>query len=805
MLRQMPLAPMPEHRDDPFNGMQEAEPNYDEDPYRQNGASPANSYHTTPARQLMPITNASEANPLRRRVESCLLQREKTVSQMLAWLRTAYRVQQNVGAKYLGPIGGGSGIRSSSSAPRLATSASAPVLGGTSAAPSGGSSTESLLRRWNTLSDSTRDDHRIKCAIFLAGLRMQTCELVEALEEWRQSRPPLVVVASTGQQVSMPRPFVWRGRWWPLQLALDPPLLPLPLPSDPLMLRWFDPDDLAPLWAGAQAAAGAAGAGAAAAAGSATPSPIPIPIPNKAMPAASPGGLSRTSAGPSGVGGGDGVGAHNPAAAPLSLFAPSVWHPPHMLARIRAADALVCNELELLQLSPSDLTRQRHAAPSGVGPGALSGGGGNTCSAGGTFGSGGFGGGVASVPTPARFATAATGPSFVASYASTWSTDGASVQLARMLYGGTKPYLAAVRSLCKRIDAEMAEEFARRDAAAAKIQSISRGRKERKEGKVAMQKRSFQQPLSADGKNEGMGLNTSYALRKEAGGRYGGLTVNFDAASGKSVQDGLREALTSNASRVMDLFRDWDADGNGLIEKKEFRKAIRALGVQAPREEVDKLFDGWDKDGGGTIDAKELAKILRRGAGDDIKLSAELEAGAMGEIELKAENKIKLRESAKDGRSARSGLEPTIFNIKTAMAQDLMRVKDIMNILDKDEDGGVTKEEVRRRLNKRRRLLHRRGRAACCCRLLLPPAALLLLSCCSPCTASASVHTALRLTTTFRSVPAQFFTILPVLGFNNGGTDALAELFDTFDADGGGTIEYDELHKLLRKEFERGE
>ena len=40
----------------------------------------------------------------------------------------------------------------------------------------------------------------------------------------------------------------WRGRWWPLQLCLDPPLLPLPLPADPLMLRWFDED--APLWAG---------------------------------------------------------------------------------------------------------------------------------------------------------------------------------------------------------------------------------------------------------------------------------------------------------------------------------------------------------------------------------------------------------------------------------------------------------------------------------------------------------------------------------------------------------------------------
>ena len=62
-----------------------------------------------------------------------------------------------------------------------------------------------------------------------------------------------------------------------------------------------------------------------------------------------------------------------------------------------------------------------------------------------------------------------------------------------------------------------------------------------------------------------------------------------------------------------------------------------------------------------------------------------------------------------------------------------------MNILDKDQDGGVTKEEL--------------------------------------------------------------FTILPVLGFDKGGTDALDALFDDFDEDRSGVIDFDELHRLLRKEF----
>ena len=40
-----------------------------------------------------------------------------------------------------------------------------------------------------------------------------------------------------------------------------------------------------------------------------------------------------------------------------------------------------------------------------------------------------------------------------------------------------------------------------------------------------------------------------------------------------------------------------------------------------------------------------------------------------------------------------------------------------------------------------------------------------------------------------------------MLGFDQGGTAALDALFDTFDADGGGTIDYEELHALLRKEL----
>jgi len=40
------------------------------------------------------------------------------------------------------------------------------------------------------------------------------------------------------------------------------------------------------------------------------------------------------------------------------------------------------------------------------------------------------------------------------------------------------------------------------------------------------------------------------------------------------VQQQLRDALMVNAVRVIDLFREWDEDGNGAVDKFEFRRAL---------------------------------------------------------------------------------------------------------------------------------------------------------------------------------------------------------------------------------------
>ena len=86
---------------------------------------------------------------------------------------------------------------------------------------------------------------------------------------------------------------------------------------------------------------------------------------------------------------------------------------------------------------------------------------------------------------------------------------------------------------------------------------------------------------------------------------------NIELSADRPVAEQLREALSKNAGRVIDLFREWDADGDGNVSKKEFRKAMPKLGFDVPTKDIDALFDSFDPDGSGSIDFTELKKMLR--------------------------------------------------------------------------------------------------------------------------------------------------------------------------------------------------
>ena len=70
-----------------------------------------------------------------------------------------------------------------------------------------------------------------------------------------------------------------------------------------------------------------------------------------------------------------------------------------------------------------------------------------------------------------------------------------------------------------------------------------------------------------------------------------------------------------SSSQVMELLNQWDTDRNGLIDKKEFRDACRAMGMNGvSREVLDSLFDFFDDDGSGNLEYREIVMKARRAA-----------------------------------------------------------------------------------------------------------------------------------------------------------------------------------------------
>jgi len=94
--------------------------------------------------------------------------------------------------------------------------------------------------------------------------------------------------------------------------------------------------------------------------------------------------------------------------------------------------------------------------------------------------------------------------------------------------------------------------------------------------------------------------------------KKGLLAIDLDESPGaKPIAEQLAEALRSHSTRVLDLFRSWDTDGDGEVSRAEFHKAMDALGFEVPRKTIDDLFTEWDLDGGGTLSYNELSKVLK--------------------------------------------------------------------------------------------------------------------------------------------------------------------------------------------------
>ena len=163
-------------------------------------------------------------------------------------------------------------------------------------------------------------------------------------------------------------------------------------------------------------------------------------------------------------------------------------------------------------------------------------------------------------------------------------------------------------------EAKPAEVQKEEAAAAVKVQAIMRGRNQRQGTGPSGSVPKAMGGCRGSGGPAQLAMRAAAAQRKEerkaAQSLLGDFVLDTTPEALTPAQQ-LAKILKKDGARVMDLFRSWDADSSGKVDRKEFRKAIAMLGLTGvSRDEVDDLFDGWGG-GDGSIDFKELAALLR--------------------------------------------------------------------------------------------------------------------------------------------------------------------------------------------------
>ena len=88
------------------------------------------------------------------------------------------------------------------------------------------------------------------------------------------------------------------------------------------------------------------------------------------------------------------------------------------------------------------------------------------------------------------------------------------------------------------------------------------------------------------------------------------------SAPASSLPQRLSSLLKQNHTRVIDLFRSLDKNGDGEVTRPELAKALSDLGVSASKDELDEMFRTLDPDHSGGIDFRELQKAMMDASGD---------------------------------------------------------------------------------------------------------------------------------------------------------------------------------------------
>merc|ERR1712070_1363943 len=89
----------------------------------------------------------------------------------------------------------------------------------------------------------------------------------------------------------------------------------------------------------------------------------------------------------------------------------------------------------------------------------------------------------------------------------------------------------------------------------------------------------------------------------------GGIERNMSrgAAGKKKAKGGLTEEQIEEIREAFNLF---DADNSGVIDVRELKAAMRALGFEVKKEELKKMISDIDNDGNGSIEFQAFLEMM---------------------------------------------------------------------------------------------------------------------------------------------------------------------------------------------------
>merc|ERR1712091_611224 len=163
-------------------------------------------------------------------------------------------------------------------------------------------------------------------------------------------------------------------------------------------------------------------------------------------------------------------------------------------------------------------------------------------------------------------------------------------------------------------------------------------------------------------------------------GRY--RTLNMGRKSMKK-KGGLTEEQMEEIREAFGLF---DADASGMIDVRELKAAMRALGFEVKNEELEKMVSDVDNDGNGTIEFGEFLEMM---------------TGKMGEKDTREdiEKGFKLFDDDNTNKISFRNLARVAEELGENIDDE--ELQDMINQADRDGDGEINIDEFYRIMKKK--------------------------------------------------------------------------------------------------------